>query len=105
MAIAPPIEIKTTYSYLHGHDTSIPEVKVRRAPGGRLWVTLWVKQCDPRGAFDPERSRYKGRSTYWAVYDPEGELVARGYVKGFRQANDSCLRACKRRWAIGTHLR
>jgi hypothetical protein len=96
--VSATIPIKVTHSYLHGHDTSIPEVKFRKAPDGRNWVTLWVKQCDPRGAFDPERSRYRGRSTYWAVYNPEGELVASGMVKGYQQANGSARKACQRRW-------
>jgi hypothetical protein len=94
----PEIPVKTTYSYLHGHDSSIPVVKLRKAPDGRMWMTLWVKQCDPKGCFNPEMSRYKGRSTYWAIYNPDGELRSQGYVKGYDQARDSTRKACRRRW-------
>ena len=93
------IPITVTTGYLSDHNSSIPIVKYRTAPDGRTWVTLWVNQCVPGWyCFFPEKAPNKGRSTYWAVYDPEGEMAAEGYVKGFDQAQDSTRKACKRRW-------
>ena len=72
-------------------ETSVPDIKLRTAPDGRVWACSATEQVHL-----PSYTT----NVCWDVRDPEGVIVASGMRDSVKAAHNSALAACKRRWGL-----